>query len=300
MLSRFTRQRARRSRSAWWWRAGAIGLGAIAAQELVARSYYRRTSPPGRRFHEDERTAWTPAWRESLAPLEWLASEVPRRGGVPSGDGAPVVLVPGFLTAGLYLRPMRRRLGALGYNAHVADIGWNAGCFEALTDRLGADVAATHRETGRTVHLVGHSLGGILAHAVTARHPEHVASLAVVGAPVRGLRLHPVLRGAAAAMRVGIRLVRGNSVPRACGTFACPCETVRAVARDLPTHIPYVTIATRNDGVADWRYAVDPTTGHVTVVASSHMGLVFSRVVDRALARHFAAATRAARGATSH
>ena len=288
-----------RSRSARWWRAGALGLGILAAaQELAARVYYRRTPSPGGRFYADERTAWTPVWRESLAPLEWMASAISRGPTGLHGDGAPVVLVPGFLMRGFYLRPMTRRLRALGYHATVADIGWNAGCFAALTDRLIADIAATHRRTRRPVHLVGHSLGGVLAHAATVREPAHVASLAVLGSPIRGLRLHPILRAAAALMRAGIHVSRGSSVPPACSTFACPCETARAVAVDVPHDIPYVTIATRNDGVADWRYAIDPTRGHVTVVASSHMGLVFSRAVDRALARHLVAATERTRAAT--
>jgi triacylglycerol lipase len=273
----------------WWWGA-VISLAAIAAQELVARWYYRRTPSPTRRLHEDEQTAWTPAWRESLSPLEWLASEIPRKTVVPRGTGAPVVLVPGFLMTGLYLWPMRRRLRTLGYTSHVADIGWNVGCFEALTNRLLADIAAIHHRTSRRVHLVGHSLGGVLAHAATIRHPEHVASLATLGSPVRGLRLHPVLRMAAAAMRVGIHVARGSSIPRACATFGCPCETVRRVADDPSRDIPYLTIATRNDGVADWRYALGPAATVTSVVASSHMGLVFTRTVDRALADHFAGA----------
>lgn len=292
MLNGLIRPKVPRSRRSWWWTA-AIGVGALAAQELLARSYYRRTPPPEHRAHEDERTAWTPVWRESLAPLEWLASEIPRKRVGPRGAGAPVILVPGFLMTGFYLRPMRRRLRALGYHAHVAKIGWNVGCFEARTNQLLADIAATHRRTGRAVHLVGHSLGGLLARAATVRQPEHVASLAVLGAPVRGLRLHPVLRIAAAVMRVGIRIARGNSVPSSCATFACPCETVRAVAGDTPPDIPYVTIATRNDGVADWRYAVDPRATDTRVVGSSHMGLVFTRTVDQALADHFAGADSA-------
>jgi pimeloyl-ACP methyl ester carboxylesterase len=156
------------------------------------------------------------------------------------------------------------------------------------------DVASTttseRRGRRRAVHLVGHSLGGVLAHAASVRAPAPVASVATLGSPVRGLRLHPLLRVAATAMRAGIRLSRGRSVPPTCGTFASPSETVRAVAVDPPADIPYVTIATRNDGVADWRYAVGRRVEDVVVVGSSHTGLVFSRAVDRVLARHFAAA----------
>ena len=47
-----------------------------------------------------------PIWRESLAGLDWLAlrtSPVFYGCGVPRGDGAGVVLVPGFLGTDWYL-----------------------------------------------------------------------------------------------------------------------------------------------------------------------------------------------------
>jgi pimeloyl-ACP methyl ester carboxylesterase len=272
----------------------AITFGAILVQEVAARWHYRRTAPPDRTLHEDERTAWTPLWRELLAPLEWLAASVRSARDLPRGDGAPVVLVHGFLMRGVYLAPLRRRLRALGYEARVAAIGWNADCFHALTDRLIADLERTSRTGGRPAHLVGHSLGGILAHGAAVRAPHLVASVTMLGSPLRGLRLHPALRAAAAATRAGIRLARGASVPPECATLACPCTTVQAVAAALPAAIPLATIATRNDGVADWRYAIQRAPAHdTTVVRSSHMGLVFSRAVLDALAQRLASLTRA-------
>jgi pimeloyl-ACP methyl ester carboxylesterase len=280
------------SRSRWGRRAALIGLGAIALQELLARWYYRRTAAPPA-FDTVERTAWTPAWRESLVPLEWLAlraSSVGRARNVARGDGAPVVLIHGFLTRGLYLAPLRRWLARIGYSPHVAEIGWNAGCFAALTDRLLDDLAAIHAASGRRIHVVGHSLGGLLGRAAAVRAPHLVASLAVFGTPARGLWLHPAMRVAAAANRVAIRAARGDSVPPACATFACPCETVRAFSAALPSDLPFLAIATQNDGITDWRACLDARATQTFTVRSSHTGLAFSPGVHEALAAHLAGA----------
>jgi pimeloyl-ACP methyl ester carboxylesterase len=284
----------RRARS--WRRAAALGLALIGAQEMLTRWYYRHAPPPTR-FHTDERTAWTPAWREALTPLHFLTlAFLPPVARLPRGDGAPVLLVAGFLTKGRYLERLRRWLERLGYDARIADIGWNADCFAVLTDRLLAEIAHARVERGVPVHLIGHSLGGALARAATVRAPDTIASLAVLGAPVRGLRLHPSIRLAAAAVRVAIRH-RQLHVPDTCATYACPCETVQAMGAEMPDGVPYLTVATEDDGVADWRYALDPLATRVVAVRGSHLGLVFNRAVYQALAEHLAAARRTARAA---
>ena len=69
-------------------------------------------------FHQDERPAGVPIWRETLAGLDWLslrASPIFYGWGVKRGDGAPVVVVPGFLGSDLYLLELRCWLGRIGY-----------------------------------------------------------------------------------------------------------------------------------------------------------------------------------------
>ena len=289
LLRRSRRVPRRRPRiGAGWKLLGALTTLA-AAQELAARAYYRRTPAPEQRFAADERTAWTPAWREWLFPLEVARSAVrtPPSDGVPRGDGAPVILIPGFLMSGAYLAPMRRWLESVGYDVRVAGIGVNADCFEVTTNRVLHDVDVARRRTGRRVHLVGHSLGGVLAKAAAVRQPEDIASISLLGAPVRGLRLHPALRAGAAIVRAKIH--RHRVVPSTCATFACPCDTVRALAAEPPRDLPVLTIATEDDGVADWRYGIDPLAMRALAVHGSHMGLVVHPAVYEALAQHLAA-----------
>jgi pimeloyl-ACP methyl ester carboxylesterase len=230
-------------------------------------------------------------WREALLPVEWVAlrrSAVYGGAGIPRGDGAPVIVVHGFLTRGAYLSTLRDWLERVGYRARVAEIGWNADCLDVLADRLIEMVERVARESGRPVHLVGHSLGGLLARSAAVRAPDRVASVALLGAPLRGLRVHPVLHAAAAVIRAGVHGRRGGSVDEQCLTLACECATVRALAAPLPAHVPQIAIASRGDGLVDWRFCLDPETGRVQEVAASHFGLVLDPTAYAALAHHLA------------
>lgn len=282
-------------RHGWRW-AAALAIAATAARLYATRRYFKETPGPVAFLHDDVRTAWTPAWRELLTGVQWLRlrrSPVYRGEGVPHGHHEPVLLVHGFLTRGLYLEPLRAWLHGLGYRARVADIGRNADCLDVLARRLTEDVETLHRQTGMRVHLVGHSLGGMLARAVAARAPHLVASVATLATPLRGLRVHPGVRLTNIAVRRLVRLRRRASVFEGCLTLACECATVRALTAPLPSTVPQLAVTAPGDGILDWRYAADRVTMQVVEVPGSHTGMVFEVTVYEALARHLAAARTA-------
>lgn len=280
-----------RTRRGWW--ALATTALAAAARVYATRRYFNRTPPPSWFAHDDVRTAWTPAWREMLTGVQWLRlrrSAVFRGEGVPRGDGSPVLLAHGFLTRRVYLEPMRAWLERLGYRARLADLGWNADCYDALGQRVRADAEDAARAAQGRVHLIGHSLGGLLVRAVAAQAPEIVASVASLATPFRGLRVHPGLRLTHLVVRARVLRERGRSVFPECMTFACRCATVRALAAPPPAGIPQLAVAAHHDGLLDWRYEADRATTQVLDVPSSHMGVVFEPAVYEALARHLASA----------
>jgi pimeloyl-ACP methyl ester carboxylesterase len=248
------------------------------------------TAPPPA-FTPDQEPASVPLWRESLAGLDWLAlrtSPVFYGCGVPRGDGMGVVLVPGFLGSDWYLLELHGWLARMGYRAFLSRIGRNAECLDLLSDRLLATVARARVETGRPVHLVGHSLGGMLARSLAARRPDLVASVVTLGSPFRGIRSHPLVL--AASRRVRDRVQRADRPD--CYTGYCRCEAVRGLETGLPASIPTLAIYTRTDGIVDWRMCVgDDPAGNVEV-PGTHVALVANPTVYRALARHLADAGR--------
>ncbi len=240
------------------------------------------TAPsPG--FTRDQRPAPVPIWREGLAGLDWLAlrtSPVFYGCGVPRGDGAAAVLVPGFLGTDWYLLELYGWLARLGYRPFLSRIGRNAECLDLLSRRL------LETATGRPVHLIGHSLGGLLARSLAARRSELVASVVTLGSPFRGVRSHPLVLAASDRVR---EQVRREDRPD-CYTGFCRCEAVTGLATAIPASVPQLAVYTKTDGIVDWRVCVNDDPATDVEVTGTHVALVANPGAYRAIARHLARA----------
>src|SRR5271156_5335285 len=62
----------------------------------------------------------------------------------PKGDGHPVLTLPGFLASDLSMRPMRRYLSELGYDAHAWRMGRNVGGVARMRAALRERLAEIH------------------------------------------------------------------------------------------------------------------------------------------------------------
>lgn len=138
----------------------------------------------------------------------WLIAELPRivgslgrhytsTGNNPPGDGHPVIVYPGFTTGNAAMSPMRKSLEKAGHNAMCWDHDRNTGISEELLTKLILQIDELTEQTGQQVSLVGHSLGGTIARAVSNMRPDSIRRVITVGAPINGIsrslhRLRPV------------------------------------------------------------------------------------------------------------
>jgi triacylglycerol lipase len=246
--------------------------------------------PPDRRW-----------WGRHLAEVRWqaelarlLADPVFRGHGVHRGDGAPVLLLPGFLAGDGSLLVMREWLGRMGYAPHASGILVNADCSNRALLRLDERLSAIHAETGRPVALIGHSRGAHFAKALAHWRPERTAAVISIGAGLdTPFDISVPTKAAVAAVRAVHQRMDPRLAERGCLTAACGCDFARHYAGAFPPGIPLTSIYSREDGVVWWEACVVPYARNVEVTGS-HVGLAFNRKVYAAVGLALAAAAPAA------
>jgi triacylglycerol lipase len=221
-------------------------------------------------------TLWTEAF--FAAELVLLhASPVYYGFGVPRGDGSAVVIIPGFLGTDSYLMELHAWLARLGYQPYYSGIGLNAECPNLLVKpRLNGTIGKALADTGRKVHLIGHSLGGILARSAAAQWSEEVASVITLGAPFRGLFMHKAILRAAETVRMNIIEEHGRAVLPSCYTGKCTCDFLSSLQRKIPKSIQQTAIYTQHDGVVDWKCCVTGKSECDFAVPGTHIGMAFN------------------------
>ena len=219
--------------------------------------------------------------RFQLEFLALLASDVHRGHGVRPGEGDPVLAVPGFLAGDASLAVLRAWLRRCGYRAYRSGIAWNVDCSEAAVRRLDRRLAEVADRSGRPVTVIGHSRGGLLAHAVAVRRPSRVRRVITLGSPLSSPFDASVLTLAAVGgARLGQNLLR-PARPQ-CLTVDCPC----AFGRDLraAVAVPLTSIRTVEDGIVRPDSCVVDGADN-QAVRGSHIGLCVNPEVYSRIAR---------------
>jgi pimeloyl-ACP methyl ester carboxylesterase len=217
-----------------------------------------------------------PLWRESLVGFEAAAlrrSSVWRGGGVPDGEGRPVLLIPGFMAGDGSLATMTQWLRQNGYYTRRAGIRLNVGCSTDACARIEERLERFAEESGERVALVGQSRGGIFARHLAVRRPDLVSGIVTLGSPtVNQLSTHPlVLANILLVGTLGTGRVPGM-LRFTCLRGAC-CERFREEFRaDVPPEVGYTAIYSKTDGIVNWRACLDPCADQVEVRAS-HLGM---------------------------
>lgn len=232
---------------------------------------------------EEHAEAHISIWKEALFGAELLllhASPVYYGFGIPRGNGEGVVVIPGFLGNDEYLSHLHGWLDRIGYRAYMSGINLNAECPNLLIRyKLGKIIDKAVRETGGKIHLVGHSLGGVIARSVANQRPQDIGSVVTIASPFRGVVAHRAILSAAEAVRGQILKNRGSKVLPECYTAHCSCEFICSLKTQIPDSILKTAIYTQDDGVVDWRYCVTHDPESDFEVPGTHIGLAFNSSV---------------------
>jgi len=101
----------------------------------------------------------------------------------PTGDGHPVLVLPGLVASDTSTRPLRSFLKTRGYAVSGWGQGRNMGLRHGLQQAMVELVHELNDTHGRKVSLVGWSLGGLYARQLAKMMPERVRSVITLGSP---------------------------------------------------------------------------------------------------------------------
>lgn len=208
-----------------------------------------------------------------LAELPRLVRSSPLLRRQPRGTGDPVLTLPGLGFGDSSMAPLRAFLRSRGYRVKGWGLGVNRGNVDRLLPRVVEMTARFADESDAPVHLVGWSLGGLLARETAREIPLAVERIITLGTPVIG---GPRYTAAATLYKS-----RGYDLE------AIEAEMERRIRQPLP--VPVVAIHARKDGIVDWRACVDPNPGVENIgVSTTHTGLLLNPEVYRIVARRLA------------
>jgi len=186
------------------------------------------------------------------AALPWLRRARP-------GDGHPVIVLPGLGATDASTRPLRGYLARIGYAVEGWELGRNLGRRQVVDLHLVPRLRELRVRSGRTVSLVGWSLGGILARELAKRAPQDVRLVITMGSPFAD-------SGRASNVARLFEAVSGRKI--------VDDLHARRRIREAPP-VPLTSIYSRTDGVVAWRACLEqegPAAENVEV-RGSHCGL---------------------------
>ena len=161
-------------------------------------------------------------------------------GAAAKGDGHPVLVLPGLAAGDGSTALMRRFLRSRGYAASGWGQGLNLGLREGVLDRAHERLGKLWIEHGRSVSLIGWSLGGLYARELAKRSPELVRLVITLGSPFTG---HP---RATNAWRL-YEFASGHRIDS---------HDFHGPMRAAPP-VPTTSIWSPTDGVVSWRCSVE-------------------------------------------
>lgn len=190
-----------------------------------------------------------------------------------TGDGHPVMVLPGFMSTQKSTTILRNFISESGYDTYDWGLGRNVGkleYMELLLERL----EAISQKTGQQVSLVGWSLGGVFARQLAKERPDLIRQVITLGSPFKDIIkpnniewVYSLISGGRKAKDINHALLK--NLP-------------------LPAPVPTTAIYSKEDGIVHWQTCMeDEDEMHQNIqVRGSHCGLgvnpsVLSIIADR-------------------
>lgn len=204
----------------------------------------------------------------TIFPYKWVDKNCD------TGDGHPVLLLPGFMATDTSNKPLKKYLKNIGYNAYGWDIGRNFAKVEYL-DLLEEKIETLYDRYGMKVSLIGWSLGGIFARQLAKSSPDMVRQVITLGSPFGGI-----------TQRNNARWLH-NIITVGKGTQDVDPDLLADIP--VPPPVPFTSIYTKEDGIVPWEVCYEKTESPLIQniqVRGSHLGLgvnptVLNIIADR-------------------
>jgi pimeloyl-ACP methyl ester carboxylesterase len=176
---------------------------------------------------------------------------------------------------------MSRALRRRGFRTYRSHIRANVGCTLSAAAQLESRIESIAIRRGSRVHVVGHSLGGMLARGLAVRRPDLISGIVTLGSPMLAPGAHHALL--TLSVDALVRLSRAG-VPglmsEECVAGSCARQSFEESREPMPDGVSFTAVYSRRDGIVDWRACVDPEAFPVEVT-TSHLGMaVDPRVID--------------------
>lgn len=191
-----------------------------------------------------------------------------------SGDGHPVMVLPGFMASSRSTKVLRNFIEKLGYEVHDWGLGRNVGKIDFMVLLL-ERIDEIYQKTGQQISLVGWSLGGVFARQVAKERPDLVRQVITLGTPFGGLAEPNNAEWIYQLINNGKKVRNVNS----------------SFLDDLPNPapVPTTSIYSKEDGIVPWKLCMEKeedSTHQNIQVRGSHIGLgvntsVLSIISDR-------------------
>lgn len=184
----------------------------------------------------------------------------------PDAAGAPVIVIPGFMTNDAYMSRLQARFREQGYRVYGWNAGLNSGADAGKYAKLQQQLDRAYAAQGRKVTLVGYSLGGVYARELSRANPAKVARVITLAAPF-GLQSAKGGPDEAVARLYQIAQGKGKA-PQMAEVLA-------------PPPVPTVSFYSRADRVVPWQAsqsAPGPQSQNIEI-RPGHLAMPFNREV---------------------